>query len=84
MAPSTGRPRPDTEVVFDPGTYTSGVPFEALARLRRQAPVAWVPRSRSWAGRQARGSGWCCGTRTRIGAGQAAVVLFLTGSHADP
>jgi hypothetical protein len=43
MAPSTGRGRPDTEVVFDPGTYTSGVPFEALARLRRHTPVAWVP-----------------------------------------
>jgi cytochrome P450 len=35
--------RPDTEVVFDPATYTEGVPFDALARLRRQAPVVWVP-----------------------------------------
>jgi cytochrome P450 len=43
MAPSTGRARPDTEVVFDPATYTGGVPFEALARLRRHTPVAWVP-----------------------------------------
>jgi cytochrome P450 len=34
--------RPDTEVVFDPATYTGGVPFGALARLRRDAPVAWV------------------------------------------
>ena len=33
---------PDTEVVFDPATYTAGVPFDALARLRRDAPVAWV------------------------------------------
>ena len=33
----------DTEVVFDPATYTGGVPFEALARLRRDHPVAWVP-----------------------------------------
>ncbi|MGH3190781.1 MAG: cytochrome P450 [Streptosporangiaceae bacterium] len=32
-------PRPDTEVVFDPATYTTGVPFDALARLRRDAPV---------------------------------------------
>ena len=41
---STASPaRPDTEVVFDPATYTSGVPFEALARLRRDTPVAWVP-----------------------------------------
>src|SRR6185312_15547457 len=43
MAPPTGRARPDTEVVFDPATYTGGVPFEALARLRRHTPVAWVP-----------------------------------------
>jgi len=35
--------RPDTEVVFDPATYVRGVPFDALARLRREAPVAWVP-----------------------------------------
>jgi cytochrome P450 len=35
--------RPDTEVVFDPSTYTDGVPFEALARMRRDTPVAWVP-----------------------------------------
>src|SRR6516165_4525184 len=35
--------RPDTEVVFDPATYTGGVPFDALARLRRDRPVAWVP-----------------------------------------
>ncbi len=35
--------RPDTEVVFDPATYTGGVPFDALARLRRDRPVVWVP-----------------------------------------
>jgi cytochrome P450 len=34
--------RPDTEVVFDPATYVAGVPFDALARLRRDQPVAWV------------------------------------------
>jgi cytochrome P450 len=34
--------RPDTEIVFDPSTYVDGVPFDALARLRFQAPVAWV------------------------------------------
>jgi len=34
--------RPDTEVVFDPATYTEGVPFGALARLRRDSPVVWV------------------------------------------
>ncbi|MEP7025103.1 MAG: cytochrome P450, partial [Actinomycetota bacterium] len=34
--------RPDTEVVFDPGTYVSGVPFGALTRLRQRSPLAWV------------------------------------------
>jgi cytochrome P450 len=34
--------RPDTEVVFDPATYTGGVPFDALARLRRESPVVRV------------------------------------------
>ena len=34
--------RPDTKVVFDPATYAEAVPFEALARLRRDRPVAWV------------------------------------------
>jgi cytochrome P450 len=34
--------RRDTEVVFDPATYTEGVPFGALARLRRDSPVVWV------------------------------------------
>src|SRR5258707_5079810 len=34
--------RPDTEVVFDPSTYVGEVPFEALARLRRETPVVWV------------------------------------------
>jgi cytochrome P450 len=38
----TATDRPDTEVVFDPATYTEGVPFGALARLRRDSPVVWV------------------------------------------
>jgi cytochrome P450 len=38
----TDTARPDTEVVFDPATYTDGVPFDALARLRRDSPVVWV------------------------------------------
>ena len=37
-----GTARSDTEVVFDPATYTEGVPFGALARLRRDSPVVWV------------------------------------------
>jgi cytochrome P450 len=41
-ARTTGPPRPDTEIVFDPASYAEGVPFDALARLRRVAPVAWV------------------------------------------
>jgi cytochrome P450 len=32
----------DTEVIFDPASYVDGVPFDALARLRRDAPVTWV------------------------------------------
>jgi cytochrome P450 len=39
----TVRTRPDTEVVFDPASYVHGVPFDALARLRRDTPVVWVP-----------------------------------------
>jgi cytochrome P450 len=34
--------RPETEAVFDPSSYVDAVPFGALARLRREAPVAWV------------------------------------------
>ncbi|HEY2075948.1 MAG TPA: cytochrome P450 [Streptosporangiaceae bacterium] len=34
--------QPETEVVFDPSTYVDGVPFGALARLRRNTPVVWV------------------------------------------
>ena len=32
----------DTRVVFDPETYVTGVPYDALARLRRRSPVVWV------------------------------------------
>jgi cytochrome P450 len=42
-ARTKGPARPDTEVVFDPATYVDGVPFDVLARLRRDHPVAWVP-----------------------------------------
>jgi cytochrome P450 len=34
--------QPETELVFDPSTYVDGVPFGALARLRRNTPVVWV------------------------------------------
>jgi cytochrome P450 len=40
--PASRAARPDTEVVFDPATYVTGVPFDALARLRRDQPVVWV------------------------------------------
>jgi cytochrome P450 len=43
MTQAAAAGRPDAEVVFDPGTYAGGVPFAALARLRRDQPVAWVP-----------------------------------------
>ncbi|MGE5133522.1 MAG: cytochrome P450 [Gemmatimonadota bacterium] len=42
MTTAARQARPDTEVVFDPATYAEGVPFDALARLRRAAPVVWV------------------------------------------
>jgi cytochrome P450 len=32
----------DADVVFDPATYVTGVPFAALARLRAAGPVTWV------------------------------------------
>lgn len=34
--------RPDAEVVFDPSTYVEGVPYDLLARMRRQHGVVWV------------------------------------------
>lgn len=34
--------RAETDRIFDPSTYACGVPFDALARLRRQRPVIWV------------------------------------------
>jgi cytochrome P450 len=34
--------RADTDTVFDPSTYVTGVPLAALARLRQRSPVAWV------------------------------------------
>jgi cytochrome P450 len=38
--------------LIDPDTFTSGVPYELLARLRRQSPVVWVdePSLAGWAG----------------------------------
>ncbi len=32
----------DPDLVFDPSTYTEGVRFDALTRLRRERPVVWV------------------------------------------
>jgi cytochrome P450 len=34
--------RPDTEIIYDPATYVDGVPYQALARLRRKNRVAWA------------------------------------------
>ncbi len=34
--------RADTDLVFDPSTYVEGVPFDVLARLRREQPIVWV------------------------------------------
>lgn len=44
--------RVDTAVIVDPATYTRGVPFDVLARLRREEPVVWVdePASHGWPG----------------------------------
>jgi cytochrome P450 len=42
MTTAARQARPDTEVVFDPATYAEGVPFDALARLRRASPVVRV------------------------------------------
>jgi hypothetical protein len=39
MTPAAPPGRPDAEVVFDPGTYAGGVPFDALARLRRDRQI---------------------------------------------
>jgi hypothetical protein len=54
--------RPETEIVFDPSTYVDGVPFEALARLRTETPVAWVAETPVLGWPAGPGSGWCCGT----------------------
>jgi cytochrome P450 len=32
----------DTAAILNPDTYVAGVPHEAFARLRREAPVTWV------------------------------------------
>jgi cytochrome P450 len=32
----------DTDLVYSPDTYLRGVPYEALARLRRERPVVWI------------------------------------------
>src|ERR671930_278139 len=32
----------DAEVIYNPDTYVRGVPYQALARLRRDSPVVWM------------------------------------------
>jgi cytochrome P450 len=40
----------DAEAIVNPDTYVRGVPYEALARLRRESPVTWFdePAVDSW------------------------------------
>lgn len=40
----------DGAVIMNPDTYVTGVPYETLARLRRESPVVWVdePAVDSW------------------------------------
>jgi cytochrome P450 len=33
----------DEQVIYDPQTYQTGMPYEELTRLREAAPVSWVP-----------------------------------------
>ncbi|MEL7155220.1 MAG: cytochrome P450 [Actinomycetota bacterium] len=33
----------DALALFDSTTYTNGVPYEAIARLRAEGPVVWIP-----------------------------------------
>ncbi len=40
--PLSGGAAADTGRIFDPSTYATGVPFDALARLRQDHPVVWV------------------------------------------
>jgi cytochrome P450 len=40
-----GMPR-DADVVVDPDTYLTGVPYDAFARLRATAPVVWMDEPR--------------------------------------
>jgi cytochrome P450 len=43
---------PQSLPLIDPDTYVSGVPYDLLARLRRESPVAWVdePELKGWPG----------------------------------
>jgi len=43
---------PDTALIYSPDTYVHGVPYQALARLRRDTPVVWVEEAPidSWPG----------------------------------
>jgi cytochrome P450 len=38
----TTAPHPDPALLFDPATYGHGVPYDELARRRREDPVGWV------------------------------------------
>jgi cytochrome P450 len=81
----------DTDRAFDPLTY-EGVPFGALARLRRERPVVWVEKLLWWTPmmtcRRTVVADCRCGS-VEIHAGHKGVVSFTSASRdeavcADP
>ena len=45
----------DTDALFDPRTYKTGVPYDLIAEMRQESPIHWVqePALLGW-GRRAR------------------------------
>ena len=43
----------------DPEAYTDGVPYDVFARLRREAPVAWIDEPAPGPWRAGRRCWWC-------------------------
>jgi cytochrome P450 len=83
----------DTDGVFDPSTYAEGVPFGALARLRRERPGLWVEERLRWwtpvmTCRRTAVADYCRGS-VEIQAGHKVVVSFTSATRdeavfADP